>query len=313
MRAAIRTTYEVTEQETGERLDKWLTERLQEDDVDISRSVVQQWLKSGLIARRPAGKVKASDAVEDGQQYDVEVPEEEPFTVLPDDIPIDIVYEDDDVVVVNKPRGLVVHPAAGHPRGTLINALFAKGIKLSSLGGEMRPGVVHRIDRDTSGLVMFAKTDRAYYALTEQLRHHTVERKYIAIVHGRMGHESGTIEMPIARDPQDRQRMAVIEGGKRAVTHFQVIERFDKYSLVECRLETGRTHQIRVHFAEIGHPLAGDQVYGRRHTLPIDGQALHAQTLGFDHPATGELVTLTSELPTDMAGLIENLQAGRIG
>ncbi|EPZ51531.1 RluA family pseudouridine synthase [Alicyclobacillus acidoterrestris] len=313
MRSAVRTAYLVGTEETGERLDKWLTEHLQDDDIDISRSVVQKWVKAGLVSRIPAGKIKASDAIEAGQTYTVEVPEDEPFEIVPDDIPLSIVYDDPHVVVVDKPRGLVVHPAAGHPRGTVINGLVARGITLSALGGDMRPGVVHRIDKDTSGLVMFAKTEMAYYALTEQLRTHSVERQYIAIVHGRMTHETGTVEMPIGRDPQDRQKMAVVESGKRAVTHFQVLEKFERYTLVQCRLETGRTHQIRVHFAAIGHPLAGDQVYGRRHTLPIHGQALHAKTLGFIHPESGEMVRLESPLPDDMEKLISNLRAGLIG
>ncbi|GMA61813.1 RluA family pseudouridine synthase [Alicyclobacillus fastidiosus] len=310
MRSAVRAVYLVGLEDSGERLDKWLTEHLQDDDVDISRSVVQKWVKSGLVTRIPAGNVKASDPIEPGQQYAVEVPADDPFTIVPDDIPLDIVYDDHDVVVIDKPRGLVVHPGAGHPRGTVINALVAKGITLSSLGGEMRPGVVHRIDKDTSGLVMFAKTEVAYYALTEQLRDHTVDRQYLAIVHGRMTHQSGTIDMPIGRDPQDRQKMAATDNGKRAVTHFQVLEKFERYSLVECRLETGRTHQIRVHFAAIGHPLAGDQVYGRRHSLPIEGQALHAQTLGFVHPTTREEVRLKSPVPEDMQQLVDKLRSG---
>lgn len=313
MRAAIRTTYTVVDTDAGERLDKWLTERLQEDDIDISRNIVQQWVKGGNVARNPTGKIKPSDVIEEDQSYHVEVPSEEPFEIEADDVPIVIAHEDEDVVVVDKPRGLVVHPGAGHPRGTVINGLVARGITLSQLGGEMRPGVVHRIDKDTSGLVMFAKTDSAYYALTEQLRLHTVERQYVAIVHGTMEHQSGTIDMPIARDPQDRQKMKATLDGKRAVTHFQVIEQFANYAWVECRLETGRTHQIRVHFAQIGHPLAGDHVYGRRHTLPIDGQALHAMTLGFVHPSTGRDIRLTSELPADMADLVAHLQSGRMG
>ncbi|MFB5191578.1 RluA family pseudouridine synthase [Alicyclobacillus fastidiosus] len=310
MRSAVRAVYVVDSDDVGERLDKWLTEHLQDDEVDISRSVVQKWVKSGLVTKSPAGNVKASDPIELGQEYAIEVPAAEPFAIVPDDIPLDIVYDDSDVVVVDKPRGLVVHPGAGHSRGTVINALVAKGITLSSLGGEMRPGVVHRIDKDTSGLVMFAKTEAAYYALTEQLRDHTVERQYLAIVHGRMTHQSGTIDMPIGRDPQDRQKMAATDNGKRAVTHFQVLEKFERYSLVECRLETGRTHQIRVHFAAIGHPLAGDQVYGRRHSLPIEGQALHAETLGFVHPTTHAEIRLKSPVPEDMQQLVDKLRSG---
>lgn len=313
MRTAISMTYEVADSDIGERLDKWLTERLQDDDVDISRNVVQQWVKAGLVRKRPEGRIKASDAIEQGQLYDVDVPGDEPFLIEPDELQLNIVFDDKDIIVVDKQRGMVVHPGAGHPRETVINGLAALGVPLSSLGGEMRPGVVHRIDKDTSGLVMFAKTERAYYGLTEQLRQHTVERQYQAIVHGKLSHQSGTIEMPIARDPQDRQRMAALANGKRAVTHFQVIEQYEKYARLECRLETGRTHQIRVHLAAIGHPLAGDVVYGRRHTLPIGGQALHAQTLGFQHPITGESIRLTSPLPEDMQSLVDHLEAGRMG
>lgn len=313
MRAAVHVTYEVAASDIGERLDKWLTEHLQEDELDVSRNVIQQWIKDGLVTRHPAGRIKPSDPVEDHQRYEVNIPEEEPFVIVPDDVPFDVVYEDGDVVVIDKPRGIVVHPGAGNPRKTVVNGLAARGISLSALGGEMRPGVVHRIDKDTSGLVMFAKTDKAYYSLTEQLRSHSVERLYLAIVHGKLTHREGTIEMPIARDPKDRQKMTATLTGKRAVTHFQVIEQFEQYAYISCRLETGRTHQIRVHLAAIGHPLVGDVVYGRRHTLPIDGQALHAHTLGFTHPTSGEQLRFTSDIPEDMSSLLEHLQAGRMG
>lgn len=312
MREAVRVIYEVTSDDAGDRLDKWLTDKLQDDEFDVSRSVLQTWLKAGNVTREPSGKIKASDVIEEGQSYAVEVPAEQAFEIVPDDIPIDIVFEDEHVVVVNKQRGLVVHPGAGHPRATLVNALVGRGVQLAAIGGETRPGVVHRIDKDTSGLVMFAKTDKAYYSLTSQLKEHTVERQYVAIVHGRMTHQSGTIDMPIARDPQDRQRMTATLQGKRAVTHFQVAERFERYTLVDCKLETGRTHQIRVHFAAIDHPLAGDPLYGRRHTLPIAGQALHAKTLGFAHPETDEWLQFTSELPEDMQTLVANLQQGTL-
>ncbi len=306
---AITGMYVVESEEAGERLDRWLVTKLLEDEYEVSRSHVQEWISAGCVfGCKP--RLKASDTVTVGERFEVRVPASVPEEIVSDDIPISIVYEDEDVVVVDKPRGLVVHPAAGHPRATLINGLVFRGIKLSELGGEMRPGVVHRIDKDTSGLVMFAKTDKAYYALAEQLKAHAVIRSYVAIVHGVITHDEGTIDAPIGRDPHNRQRMAVVSGGKSAITHFYVNERFRAYSLVTCQLETGRTHQIRVHFAYIGHPLAGDPVYGKRKTLPIDGQALHAKTLGFVHPRTGEQLVFESEIPDDMVLLIDGLKRG---
>lgn len=312
MKTAFKTTYVVSDDDEGVRLDKWLTERLQEDDVDLSRNIIQLWIKEGRVRSSKPKRIKASDDVMVGQVYEIEVPADESFDIQPDPLDLDVAYEDEDVIVVNKPRGLVVHPSPGHARKTLINALVARGTTLSQLGGEMRPGVVHRIDKDTSGLLMLAKTDHAYYGLTLQLREHRAKRTYLAIVHGRMEHLSGTVDMPIGRDPKDRQRMAATETGKAAVTHFKVIERYDKYSVIECRLETGRTHQIRVHMAAISHPLAGDPVYGRRRTLPIGGQALHAKSLGFVHPTSGEELSFTSEPPADMERLITLLSTGRI-
>ncbi|WP_041695728.1 RluA family pseudouridine synthase [Alicyclobacillus acidocaldarius] len=313
MRPAIHVQYEVSAEDAGERLDRWLTDRLQEDDIEVSRTQVQRWLDNGLIRRARPGRLKASEPVEAGDLYEVDVPEEEPLELVPDEgVPFVVAYEDDDVIVVDKPRGVVVHPGAGHLRGTLVNGLLARGTSLCTLAGAMRPGVVHRIDKDTSGLVVFAKSDRAYRALVEAFRAHDVEREYVAIAHGRMPHRKGTIDMPIARDPADRQRMAVRQGGKRAVTHFEVLELFANYSYLRLRLETGRTHQIRVHLAAIGHPIAGDPVYGPRHTLPIDGQALHARTLGFTHP-DGRRLRFESAVPSDMAWLLEGLRQGRIG
>jgi len=313
MRPAIHVQYEVSAEDAGERLDRWLTDRLQEDEIEVSRTQVQRWLDDGFIRRARPGRLKASDPVEAGDLYEVDVPEEEPMELAPDaGVPFAVVYEDDDVVVVDKPRGVVVHPGAGHMRGTLVNGLLARGTQLCTLAGAMRPGVVHRIDKDTSGLVVFAKSDRAYRWLVEAFRAHDVEREYVAIAHGRMSHREGTIDMPIARDPADRQRMAVRQGGKRAVTHFEVLESFAKYSYLRLRLETGRTHQIRVHLAAIGHPIAGDPVYGPRHTLPIDGQALHARTLGFTH-LDGRRLRFESAIPSDMARLLDGLRQGRIG
>jgi 23S rRNA pseudouridine1911/1915/1917 synthase len=306
---AIAGVYVVLQGEAGERLDKWLFMKLQEEEYDISRNHVQDWITSGFVTGGKT-RLKSSDTVLPGEQFIIQVPADGPVEIGGDEIPLSIVYEDEDVVVVDKPRGLVVHPGAGHARGTLINGLVYRGTKLSELGGQMRPGVVHRIDKDTSGLVMFAKTDKAYYGLSGQLKDHTVIRSYIAIVHGVLTHDEGTIDAPVGRDPHNRQRMAVVETGKPAVTHFYVSERFPEYTIVSCRLETGRTHQIRVHFAYIGHPLAGDGVYGRRKTLAISGQALHAKTLGFVHPGTDENLLFESNLPEDMTKLIDGLQRG---
>jgi 23S rRNA pseudouridine1911/1915/1917 synthase len=292
----------------GGRLDRWLTDALLELDYDVSRSLIQEWIQSGWVTSTRA-KMKPSDSIVDGQQYDVNVPEPAPVELQGESIPIDVVYEDDDLVVVNKPRGLVVHPAAGHATGTLVNALIGRGVVLSGIGG-YRPGVVHRIDKDTSGLLMLAKTDLAYRKLSEQLKAHTVHRLYRAIAHGRLVHDKGIIDAPVGRDPRNRQRMAVTDGGKDAVTHFHVLERFVDYSSVELKLETGRTHQIRVHMAYIDHPLAGDPLYGLRHTLTIKGQALHAVTLGFVHPRTGLDMSFESDIPADMTKLLDGLRAG---
>lgn len=297
--------------DTGTRLDRWLTDQLTDLDYAVSRSQVQTWIDAGMVLR--AGqRVKSSEPVADGAVYDVVVTEPDSGELIPEPMDLVIPYEDDHVLVVNKPRGMVVHPGAGHWQGTLVNGLIGRKTQLSSLGGSTRPGIVHRIDKDTSGLLVVAKSDRAYHSLTEQLRLHEMERVYLAIAHGRVVHEVGLIDAPIGRDPQQRQRMAVIERGKYAVTHFRVVEWFDHYSYMSLRLETGRTHQIRVHLAYIGHPLAGDPLYGPRHTLDIGGQALHASTLGFTHPATGEKLVFEARLPDDMEHLLEGLHNGVI-
>ncbi|QSO53861.1 RluA family pseudouridine synthase [Alicyclobacillus curvatus] len=290
----------------GTRLDVWLTEALQDDDVEVSRNQVQTLLQDGVISG-PRARLKPSDKVQAGELYTIMLPAERPFEIAAEDIAVDRVYDDEHVVVVNKPRGLVVHPGAGNLSGTLVNALVGQGMRLSQLGGAMRPGVVHRIDKDTSGLLVLAKTDLAYHRLSEQFREHSITRLYKAIVHGNLEHDTGLIDAPIGRDPQNRQRMAVRESGKPAISHFRVLQRFGKYTYLELRLETGRTHQIRVHMAYIGFPLAGDPVYGPRHTLPIEGQALHAATLGFIHPSTGESLQFTADLPEDMERLLRIL------
>jgi 23S rRNA pseudouridine1911/1915/1917 synthase len=306
---AIHEQLYVEADEAETRLDRWLTDRLQDLDYSVSRSQVQEWIRAGYV-RGARPRLRASDPVVSGESYEVSVPAEEPLAIAPDPMQLAVVYEDEDVVVVDKPRGLVVHPAPGHERGTLVNGLVARGTRLSQLGGALRPGVVHRIDKDTSGLIVLAKSDAAYHSLTAQLREHSAHRVYNAIVHGSLSHDEGTIDAPVGRDPRNRQRMAVTGGGKPAVTHFRVIDRFDKYTHLELRLETGRTHQIRVHMAYIGHPLAGDPVYGLRHTLPIDGQALHARELGFVHPQSGRELRFQSELPEDMRRLLQGLESG---
>ncbi|EPZ38534.1 Ribosomal large subunit pseudouridine synthase D [Anoxybacillus ayderensis] len=296
----------IEEQHDGERIDKIIA-GLNEQ---WSRSQVQQWLKEGHVlvngkAVKPNYKCHVDDEVV------ISIPNPEPLDVEPEPIPLDIYYEDADVLVVNKPRGMVVHPAPGHMRGTLVNALLAHCQDLSGINGVLRPGIVHRIDKDTSGLLMVAKNDLAHESLVNQLVNKTVTRKYHAIVHGVIPHDYGTIDAPIGRDSRDRQSMAVVENGKEAVTHFRVLERFEHYTYVECQLETGRTHQIRVHMKYIGYPLAGDPKYGPRKTLPIDGQALHAGVLGFHHPRTGEYLQFEAPLPHEFERLLDMLRNNR--
>jgi len=307
--SAVEEQFEVESGDEGTRLDKWLTERLHDADYEVSRAQVQTWLDKGYITAERS-RVKASGNVASGEVYQVSVPVSAPQEIEPDEVPLDVVYEDDNLIVINKARGVVVHPGAGHARGTLVNGLIWRETALSSLGGATRPGVVHRIDKDTSGLLVFAKTDVSYQRLASQLRAHTMQREYLAIVHGVVVHDEGTIDAPVGRDPRNRQRMGVVDSGKNAVTHFTVKARYTDYTLLSLRLETGRTHQIRVHMAFIEHPLAGDPLYGRRHTLDIAGQALHARTLGFTHPTTAEWCTFTAEIPDDMERLINGLEQG---
>lgn len=241
--------------------------------------------------------VKGNYKVKEEDEITVTIPEPEELDIQPEDLNLEIYYEDADVLVVNKPRGMVVHPAPGHTSGTLVNGLMHHCTDLSGINGVMRPGIVHRIDKDTSGLLMVAKNDMAHESLVNQLVAKTVTRRYKAIVHGVIPHDKGTIDAPIARDKKERQSMTVDENGKNAVTHFQVLERFKDFTLVECRLETGRTHQIRVHMKYIGYPLAGDPKYGPKKTLDMNGQALHAGILGFDHPRTGEYIQFEAPIP----------------
>ena len=288
--------------ESGIRLDKALA-----DLTELSRSQANEAIKNGNILVN--GKaVKAKYSVKEGDLVTYDLPEPEVLEYEAEDIPLDIVYEDDDVAVVNKPQGMVVHPSVGHTSGTLVNALMYHIHDLSSINGVVRPGIVHRIDKDTSGLLMIAKNDRAHQALAEELKDKKSLRKYLTIVHGNISNDRGVIEAPIGRSEKDRKKQAVTAKGKPAVTHFKVLERFGNYTLVELTLETGRTHQIRVHMAYIGHPVAGDPLYGPRKTLKGNGQFLHAQTLGFTHPTTGERLRFSVEPPAIFQETLENLR-----
>lgn len=289
--------------EQSGRIDKVLSQEL----ADYSRSQIQQWLKDERVMVNGT-TVKANYKVKAGDQVAITVPEPTVLELTPENIPLEIVYEDEDVAVVNKPQGMVVHPSAGHPNGTLVNALLFHMQNLSSINDVIRPGIVHRIDKDTSGLLMIAKNDFAHESLAKQLKEKTSLRKYVALVHGVIPHEKGVIDAPIGRSKTDRKMQAVIEEGKPAVTHFQVLERFSDFTLVELQLETGRTHQIRVHMKYIGYPLAGDPVYGPKKTLPGKGQFLHAQVLGFEHPRTGEFLTFTAPLPEVFQKTLEKLR-----
>ncbi|MDQ0223043.1 RluA family pseudouridine synthase [Streptococcus moroccensis] len=275
----------------GVRLDKALA-----DETDLSRTIANEQIKRGQVLVNGQEK-KAKYVVQAGDVVTYEALVEEVLDYVAEDIPLDVIYQDDDVAVVNKPQGMVVHPSAGHTRGTLVNALLYHIKDLSAINGVIRPGIVHRIDKDTSGLLMIAKNDLAHLALADELKAQKSLRKYLAIVHGNLPNDRGMIEAPIGRSDKDRKKQAVTGKGKPAVTRFQVLERFGDYTLVELTLETGRTHQIRVHMAYIGHPVAGDPAYGPKKTLPGEGQFLHAETLGFTHPTTGELMTFTAPLP----------------
>jgi 23S rRNA pseudouridine1911/1915/1917 synthase len=298
--------WEVTDELAGERLDKAIASY----NSEWSRVRVQEWIRDGLVLVNGQSK-KGNYRLKAGESIELRIPPVEDYQVEAEDIPLDIRYEDEDVLVVNKPRGMVVHPGPGNYSGTLVNALLAYcRDELSGIGGVARPGIIHRIDKDTSGLLMIAKNDKAHQSLVAQLKEHSVERTYLAVVNGIIPHEHGTVDAPIGRDPGHRQRMAVVQkNSKHAVTHFTVRERFAGTTLVECRLETGRTHQIRVHMKYIGYPLVGDPVYGpKKNPYPINGQALHAQVIGFTHPRTGERIRIEAELPEDMEKLIHFLR-----
>ena len=286
----------------GLRLDKAVA-----DLTELSRGLANEQIKNGQILVNGLAK-KAKYAVKEGDVISYEVPEPEVVEYVAEDLPLEIVYQDEDVAVVNKPQGMVVHPSAGHTSGTLVNALMYHIKDLSGINGVLRPGIVHRIDKDTSGLLMIAKNDQAHLALADELKDKKSLRKYGAIVHGNLPNDRGVIEAPIGRSEKDRKKQAVTAKGKPALTRFQVLERFGDYTLVELQLETGRTHQIRVHMAYIGHPVAGDEAYGPRKTLKGHGQFLHARTLGFTHPRTGEVLEFTAEAPAIFLETLEKLR-----
>lgn len=291
----------VIDNELTGRIDKQLGHHF----AQYSRSQLQRWIEDGNVqvngqAVKPKYKLATGDVVT------IEPEKPKKIDLVPEDIPLDIVYEDDDVIVVNKPQGMVVHPAPGHPDHTLVNALLYHS-PLSTINGEFRPGIVHRIDKDTSGLLMVAKNDMAHRSLAAQLKAKTNEREYVALVHGVIKEDRGTINAPLGRSLKDRKKQAVVADGRHAVTHFKVLKRYRHYTLVACRLETGRTHQIRVHMKYIGHPLAGDPLYGPRKTLPGKGQYLHARLLGFKHPRTGKQLTFTAPLPPYFQQMLDKL------
>ena len=292
-------------QEAGERLDRFVCARLP----DLSRSAVQRLIDEGFVTVDGEAPGK-SYKLREGDTVTVRLPAPKPAEVLPQDIPLQIVYEDGDLLVVNKPKGMVVHPAPGNPDGTLVNALlYHCGGSLSGIGGVLRPGIVHRIDKDTSGLLMVAKNDFAHQSLARQIAEHSFTRRYEAVVYGRMGQESGTVDAPIGRHPVDRKKMAVVRtGGREARTHFEVLHVYRGFSHLRLQLETGRTHQIRVHMAYLGHPVAGDPVYGPKKVIErLNGQCLHAREIGFVHPRDGRWMQFTSPLPDYFVQFLDSL------
>lgn len=289
----------------GERIDKYLSEQLE----DMTRSHIQKLIKENMV-RVNGMAVKSNFKLSDSDQIEVEIPELKEPDILPENIPLDILYEDQDILVVNKPKGMVVHPAPGHYTGTLVNAImYHCKDNLSGINGVMRPGIVHRIDMDTTGSLLICKNDRAHQALAEQLKEHSITRKYHAIVHGRLKEDEGTIDKPIGRHPIDRKKMSVhCTNGREAITHYRVLKRFQQFTYIECQLETGRTHQIRVHMSSIGHPILGDQIYGpAKCPYKLQGQTLHAKVLGITHPTTGEYMEFDAPLPDYFQGLLEKM------
>lgn len=297
--------FTVTEDEQGERLDKYLAGLLPE----VSRSFIQKLLKQQQVTVND-NTVKANYVIKENDAVSIHVPEAVEPEIVPEDIPLDILYEDADVLVVNKPKNMVVHPAPGHYSGTLVNAvMFHCKDNLSGINGVLRPGIVHRIDKDTTGSLIICKNDVAHNSLAAQLKEHSIHRKYVAIVHGILKEDEGTINAPIGRNPNDRMKMAVnYKNGKDAITHYKVLQRLNNYTYVECVLETGRTHQIRVHMASIQHPLLGDNIYGpAKCPYKLEGQTLHARDLGFTHPVSGEYIEVSAPLPEYFEKLLKKL------
>lgn len=295
--------YIVKKESEGIRLDKFVNEQ----NDQWSRTQVQMWIENGDILVNET-KVKVKYKIKADDVITIIVPEVQEVEILAENLDLDIYYEDSDVLVVNKPKGMVVHPAPGHSSKTLVNGLMYHCTDLSGINGEIRPGIVHRIDKDTSGLLMVAKNDNAHRHLVDQLVKKTVTRKYYAVVHGVIPHDYGTIDAPIGRNKRERQEMAIVDEGKDAITHFHVIERFKNYTLVECELETGRTHQIRVHMKHIGYPLVGDPKYGPKRTFDINGQALHAAIIGFVHPTTNDYMEFEAPKPEWFETLLNKLR-----
>ena len=285
------------------RIDKYLTKHLE----NMSRSKIQKLIADGDILVNEQ-TIKANYKLQNKDRITISIPEPEPVDVIAENIALDILYKDRDIVLVNKPQGMVVHPAPGNRTGTLVNALLYHIDDLSGINGEIRPGIVHRLDKDTSGILIVAKNDEAHVHLSKQLEERTMKRKYRTLVHGVLPHEQGTIDAPIGRDPNNRQEFTVITGGKEAVSHFRVLERFKDFSFLEVSLETGRTHQIRVHLKYINHPIAGDQTYGPKKTLKGEGQFLHAYSLEFTHPRTNEVMYFEAALPAIFRETLERLE-----
>ena len=295
----------VQNNEKGVRLDSYITKKLN----DLSRANIQRLIEDGNILVNSA-KQKISYKVNSGDKIEITIPEPKKIDLKPQDIKVEIVYEDNDIIVVNKPKGLVVHPAVGNLDGTLVNAIMniCKD-SLSGIGGEVRPGIVHRLDKDTTGLLIVAKNDKAHINLSEQIKNREVKKIYIALVRGNIPENEATINMPIGRSTKDRKKMAVVKNGKEAVTHFKVIDRFKNYTLLEIKIDTGRTHQIRVHMAEIGYPVVGDMVYSNgKNEFGVEGQMLHAKSLDFKHPITGKNMHLEAELPKYFKDIIDKLK-----
>jgi len=299
-------TFGAEREDVGCRIDVFIADNIEE----LSRSGVQRLIEEGHV-RLNGAAVKANYKLREKDIIDVEIPEAKTVEILPENIPLDILYEDKDVIIVNKPQGMVVHPAPGHTSGTLVNALmYHCGDELSGINGEKRPGIVHRIDKDTSGVLMIAKNDVAHQSLAEQLAEHSITRKYNAIVFNGFQEDEGTVDQPIGRNPLDRKKMAVTQKhSRRAVTHYRVLERMGNFTFIEAQLETGRTHQIRVHLTFIGHPLLGDTVYGpKKQPFHLEGQALHARVLGFVHPSTGQYMEFEAPLPENYEKLLMRLK-----